>query len=147
MQTLTIFQEKTVQHQYDNYVKKGLRWACRNYFKKLNYLSEHETPFSELSEEKMARLFVMDTYPSDYIPFFVRGYLITVQNEYLAKALAALTAVQRDIVLLSYFLDMSDQEIADELSIPRRTIQHWRINTVEELKTKLEEMHNDTKKE
>ncbi|WP_442346039.1 sigma factor-like helix-turn-helix DNA-binding protein [Gemmiger formicilis] len=39
------------------------------------------------------------------------GFDVLVKNELLAEALNALPERKRDIILLSYFLDMSDAEI------------------------------------
>lgn len=45
---------------------------------------------------------------------------------------------KRDIVLLAYFLDMTDQEIADKLDMVRRTVQYKRAQTLKELKKEME---------
>ena len=41
---------------------------------------------------------------------------------------------RRDIVLLAYFLDMTDQEIADKLDMVRRIVQYKRAQSLKELK-------------
>ena len=56
--------------------------------------------------------------------FHVRGYDVAIENEDLANALTVLPDDKRDIVLLAYFLDMTDQEIADKLDLVRRTVQY-----------------------
>lgn len=45
---------------------------------------------------------------------------------------------KRDIVLLAYFLDMTDQEIADKLDMVRRTVQYKRAQSLKELKKEME---------
>jgi DNA-directed RNA polymerase specialized sigma24 family protein len=45
---------------------------------------------------------------------------------------------KRDIVLLSYLLDMTDQEIANKLNIVRRTVQYKRTNSLKEMKRRME---------
>ena len=45
---------------------------------------------------------------------------------------------KRDIVLLAYFLDMTDQEIADKLDMVRRTVQYKRTQSLKELKKEME---------
>ncbi len=98
----------------------------------------HEVAFSELSEEQMGRLYVLDEYPSEAIHFDVQGYDVAINNEKLADALTALPDDERDIVLLAYFLDMSDQEIADKLNMVRRTVQYRRTSSLKEMKQRLE---------
>lgn len=143
MQTLTLFQKETIQHQYDSFIRKVLRERCRDYFRHLSYLLNHEACFSELSEAELAKLSITEEYPSDVFPFSVQEYTVTVRDESLAMALAALSATQRDIILLSYFLDMTDREIADRLNAARSTIQYQRAKTLKKLKAKLEEIRYD----
>ena len=45
---------------------------------------------------------------------------------------------KRDILLLSYFLDMTDREIADKLNMVRYTIQRKRVKSLKEMKQRLE---------
>ena len=56
-------------------------------------------------------------YPCERFCFQVQGYNIPIRNEILANALVKLSEKKRDIILLAYFLDMTDQEIADKLEI------------------------------
>ena len=98
----------------------------------------HEVPLSELSEEQMERLYALDEYPSEAIHFDVQGYDVAINNEKLADALTALPDDKRDIVLLAYFLDMSDQEIADKLNMVRCTVQRKRAKSLEEMKRRME---------
>ena len=63
---------------------------------------------------------------------------MAIENEDLANALTVLPDDKRDIVLLAYFLDMTDQEIADKLDMVRRTVQYKRTQSLKELKKELE---------
>lgn len=49
-----------------------------------------------------------------------------------------LSEKKRDIILLAYFLDMTDQEIADKLDMVRYTVQRRRAKSLKELKKELE---------
>lgn len=135
---LTPSQKKTVRHQFDSFCKKVLREEARDYYKQLARRSEQEASLSELSEEQLERLYVLDEYPSDATLFDVQGYDVAISNEKLADALSALPDDRRDIVLLSYFLDMTDQEIADKLNSVRSTIQYKRTSSLKEMKRRME---------
>ena len=135
---LTPSQKKTVRHQFDSFCRKVLREEARDYLRELMRRAAHEVPLSELSEEQMERLYALDEYPSEAIHFDVQGYDVAINNEKLADALTALPDDKRDIVLLAYFLDMSDQEIADKLNMVRRTVQSRRTSSLKELKLRLE---------
>lgn len=56
----------------------------------------------------------------------VMGLEIAIADELLAEALQTLPQDRLEIVLLSYFLGMSDPEIADQLNLVRRTVAYRR---------------------
>ena len=131
-------QKKTVRHQFDSFCRKVLRDEARNYAKHIAWRSDHEVSLSELSEEQVTKLYVLDEYPSEQFHFHVQGFGVTVRNEKLADALNTLSDEKRDIVLLAYFMDMTDQEIADRLNLVRRTVQYKRTSSLEEMKQRME---------
>ena len=137
---LTPSQKKTVTHQFDSYCKKVLRGECRDYHRKLARQQKEEILFSELSEEQLLNLYQEDEYPSEQCIFQACEYEILVHDEKLAQALEELSDEKRDIILLSYFLDMTDQEIADKLDAVRRTVQYKRARALEDMRTGLEVM-------
>lgn len=139
---LTPSQKKTVRHQFDSFCRKVLREEARDYMRSLARQKAREVSLSELSEEQMAGLCVLDEYPSDQFHFDVQGYDIAVENEKLADALSSLPDSKRDIVLLAYFLDMSDQEIADKLNLVRSTVQYRRASSLKEMKQRMEVMED-----
>ena len=53
--------------------------------------------------------------------------------------LAKLLREKRDVILLSYFMDMSDREIGELLDMVRRTVQHRRTDTLAELRKRMED--------
>ena len=119
---LTPSQKKTVRHQFDSFCRKVLREEARDYERHIAWRSNHEVSLSELSEEQERQMYVLDEYPSEQTHFHVQGYDVAIENEDLANALTVLPDDKRDIVLLAYFLDMTDQEIADKLDMVRRTV-------------------------
>ena len=103
------------RHQYDALAKKTIVGEAKSYRRTLAKRAAREVTFSDLSESELAQLFTMDEYESDYYRFQVSGFDVLVKNELLAEALNALPERKRDIVLLSYFLDMSDAEMRTPL--------------------------------
>ena len=61
------------------------------------------------------------------------------KNALLAEALTALTERKRDIILLSYFMEMNDADIARKLNLVRSTVHEHRTRSLEILKIMLEE--------
>ena len=135
---LTPSQKKTVRHQFDSFCRKVLREEARDYERHIAWRSNHEVSLSELSEEQERQIYVLDEYPSEQTHFHVQGYDVAIENEDLANALTVLPDDKRDIVLLAYFLDMTDQEIADKLDMVRRTVQYKRAQSLKELKKEME---------
>lgn len=140
--TLSPSQIKTVRHQFDSFCKKVLREESRDYERQLVHILEREITFSDLSESILSRIGVMDEYPSDHTYFDVLDYRVAVRNNQLAKALASLPSKKRDVVLLAFFLDMNDAEIAEKFNVVRTTIQRRRTSSLAELKSRLEVKKN-----
>lgn len=135
---LSSSQKETIRHQFDSFCKKVLREEYRDYVRETQRRSNHEISFSELSPKELEQLYVMDEYPSDSQFFIVLGYDIAVKDDLLGKALAALPERKRDIILLSYFLDMTDEKIGETLNMVRATVQYQRTSSLKQLKKILE---------
>ena len=73
--------------------------------------------------------------------FRVGGKRIT--PELLAEALRTLPEEKRNAVMLYYFHDMSDADIAKLYNIPRSTVQYRRTSSLETIKQFLEERADD----
>ena len=51
---------------------------------------------------------------------------VLIKNDRLAEALSAIPEKERNIILMYWFLDMADREIADFIGIARRTVNTHR---------------------
>lgn len=143
---LSSSQKETIQYQYDALVKKALKDEAKNYLIELAKRASREICFSDLSENELSKFFVTDTYESDYRSFEVAGYDIIVKNDLLGKALNALPDKKRSIILMSYFLDMSDDEISELLNVVRSTVFRHRKNALAKIKQYIEGKQNDEHK-
>ena len=101
-------------------------------------IRKHEVTFSELSEKELSKLFTMDEYGTEYHHFEVHGYDIEVKNTLIAEALKELTERKRNVILLSYFMEMSDADIAREMNLVRSTIHEHRTRSLEILRKIME---------
>ena len=135
--------KERIQHQYDALAKKTLVGEAKSYRRTLAKRAAREVTFSDLSESELAQLFTTDEYKSDYFRFQVSGFDVLVKNELLAEALNALPERKRDIVLLSYFLDMSDAEIGELLNVVRTTVFRHRKSALAKIKQYLEGKADD----
>ncbi len=126
---------KTIQHQYDALAKKVLKGEARSCYRELSKRAALEINFSEMSEAELSQLYTLDEYESDYYHFEVSGYDVLVKNELLGEALPG---KKRDIILLSYFLEMSDEEIGGLLNVVRSTIFRHRKTALKKIKLYME---------
>ena len=74
------------------------------------------------------------------------GYDVVVKDALLAEALKALTERKRDVILLSYFMEMNDADIARKLNLVRSTVHEHRTRSLEILKAMLEENVNENRR-
>lgn len=138
MEQLSSQDELTVRHQFDRLCQLALNGEAANYYKYLEYRGKHEVNFSEMPEMELNRISVMDEYNLDNFCFQVLGYDIEVKDTLLVEALQTLTEKKRNVILLSYFLEMSDAEIAREMKLVHSTIREHRLRSLELLKEIME---------
>jgi len=139
MEKLSSQDELTVMHQFDRLCQLALDGEAADYFRHLEYRANYEVNFSDMTEQELDSIFVMDEYNLDNSHFQVLGYDIEVKDTLLAEALQALTEKKRNVVLLSYFLEMTDVEIARKMNLVHSTIREHRIRSLELLKKLMEE--------
>ena len=130
--------EEDTQRVFDCYCKRILKNEAINIQKHNQYMNSRQVSFSELTPEQLAQICTCDEYSSDYSRFKVLEYDIAVKDELLAEALQELPERKRDIILLSYFLDYNDVEIAELLNLVRRTVNDQRNKALKALKNRME---------
>ncbi len=87
----------------------------------------------------MDQLYTVDKYFVTEQIFNVLGLDVIVTDDVIAGgALDNLPEQKRDIILLSYFLELSDREIGDKLNMLRSTVQYQRARTLQMIKTFME---------
>ena len=122
------------QHTFDSFCKKVLKHEAAGGHREINRRARIEISISDLPEEAMEQLAVYDDYPWDYTPFQVGDETVLVKDDRLAEALAAIPEKERNIILLYWFLELADREIADRMGIARRTVNTHRQNAYRLLK-------------
>ena len=69
--------------------------------------------------------------------FHVRGVDVAVSDERLARAISYLLPKDREIVLLSYFAELTDEEVAQRVKLSRSTVQRRRTAALDKLREML----------
>ncbi|MCD7885023.1 MAG: sigma-70 family RNA polymerase sigma factor [Lachnospiraceae bacterium] len=135
--------EMTVRHQFDRLCQMALKGEAISYYRHMAYLNDNEILFSELSEAERNQMTKLDNYNVENSHFSVLGYDVEVENMLLAEALSQLTEKKRNVILLSYFMEMSDADIAREMNLVRSTIHEHRTRSLEILRKIMEEDKNE----
>ena len=133
------FDNTTVEHQFDTLIKKVLIGEAKNARTELKKRRAYEVNFSDLNQELFERLEACDGIPYENYLFEINGFDIIIRNELLAEAVTNLSERKRKIILMSFFLDLSDNEIAELLNLVRSTVTYHRENALERLKRFMEE--------
>lgn len=124
---------------FNGFCKRTLKHEAINAHKQTKRQQLREVTFSDLAPHEENQLYTLDTYFGNKAAeaFNVGGKKIT--PKLLADALQTLPEDKRNAVLLYYFMNMSDVEIAEQSGVPRSTVQYRRTSSFELLKRYLEE--------
>lgn len=140
---MTLEQFYTYQEQtFDSFCKAVIRNESIDAFRELAHRREHEVAFSALSPKEIASLRAADSFDMYRKSFRVHGYIVEVCDRSLGEILDYIPSAQRDIVLLSYFLDYSDLEISRLLNMSKSTVHYRRKATLRRLKQLLEDLEH-----
>lgn len=131
--------QKTVQCQFESKLKYTVKGVVSNYQRELKRRRNKEVPFCELPDLIVEKLSTWDEYDCDYTIFNVCGNDIRVYDDELAEALKQLPEKKRNNVLMYYFLEMSDTEIADVMNYTRGAVFKHRHSALDALKEILKE--------
>ena len=132
------FQE-TIENQFDYICTQVIEDERKDYFKHLDRLSAKEVSFSDIDNYLVNSFSTVDTYVTDFQLFKLFGLRINVESDLLSEALRHLSEKKRNIILLHYFMDMSDVEIAELLNLNRSTVYRHRISGLAMIKEFMKE--------
>lgn len=126
------------QYSFEAYFKKVLINKARNLHKKRIHHQTREILFSDLPNEIVLAYAYEDQYDFS-MPSTCewQGQRFTFENRALGEALRYLLPKYREIILLSYFNDCSDIQIAKCLNIPLSTVGDRRRRAIQQLKERL----------
>lgn len=134
--------EKTIEHQFDSFCKTVLRNQARNLYHEMKNRSNRFISLEQLTQAQLNQLSVSDDYESNYIIITTHNYDIQIENALIATALCSLSKKKKDIILLSFFLNMTNVDIAERLNLAESTVHYHKKIALKELKKFMEE-HSD----
>ena len=86
--------------------------------------------FSDLTARELNQLYILDDYPSEHYHFEVLGYDISVKDDRVSLALLSLPIDNRNLILLAYFLNMTDREIGEKINLALYSVQRRRTKSL-----------------
>ena len=121
--------EKAIRLQFDCLIRKVIDRTIKNYYRELGRRAKHEVPFCDVTEADLNHVAIIDEYSMGYTVFPVYGTEVRVFDEHLSER-------QRNIVLMSYFLEMSDIEIGEIIGISRCSVYRSRMRALNIIREK-----------
>lgn len=135
--------ENEKRKTFDAFCKRLLKNETIDDQRERERQSQREIVFSDLTKAEKNQLQYIDEYAPDRCIFTVLNTEIEISNSTLVQALSTLSTQCRDIILLSYLLDMPDTEISLQLSLNRSTIQYQRTSTLAKLRKLMEDYDHE----
>ena len=127
-----------IQNQFGGFCVRVLKNEIRYIHREQSRTAAKEKSLDNLSEKELSELVLRDSYfHADHV-FHVCGKDVVVIGDMLADALKQLPPEKRDIILLSYFLEMTDAEIGKELNTVRQNISKRRARILALMREYLE---------
>ena len=130
--------EQRVQNQFGGFCTRVLKNEANRIHNEYARQREIEKSLDAVTPEELEQIAVVDQYFQDDHIFEVLGKQVVVTGDLLADAIAKLPDRKRDIILLTYFLGLTDREISKYLNIVHQTVSKNRIRILKELREILE---------
>ena len=97
--------------------------------------------FSDLEEGILDQYYTIDDYEVMHNGISIDEFTFFIENELLYQALVILSPKRMEIIVLSFFLDMTDKEIGKKMLLPQSTVRYNRVVAIKMLKRIMEELH------
>lgn len=130
--------ELRIQNQFGGFCTRVLKNEANRIRKEYSKQRDSEKSWDDLSQNELEQSAVTDRHFMDEHIFEVQGIPVVVTGDILAEAIAQLPEGKRDVILLSFFLGMSDREISQRLHVVHQTVSKRRLVSLIELRNYLE---------
>ena len=135
--------EFEIRCAFNGYCKQVIKNEAANAHKELNKLTKKEVLFSDISKADEDSLFTVDEYFKDSSYSEISIGEISISEKVLSEALLSLPDDKREIILMYYFSELKDIEIAKLLNLSRSAIQYKRTKGLQLLKEYIEKSLNN----
>lgn len=133
------FQERNFAGFCKNTIQKARAYAMRT---RINY-QKHSLSLDTYSMPEEADAAAEDQYQIYGRTFVVRGISLVVRDEVIGECLQFIPPDKRAVLLLSFFGDLSDSEIAKLLRISNATVTYRKKDAIRRLRAMMEAMEHE----
>lgn len=135
--------EKQICEMFDSFCKTVIRNCSRNLKRAAANQRKHFSTGSISVQQLLSSLTIEDERPSDQYVIYVENYPCVIKNEILYYALNDLKEKQRNVILMDYWLSMTDEEISKRLEVTRCTVYNLRNRALSRIRRYYEEHGRD----
>ena len=138
--------KKRVEHQFDRICKLAVKSEMKDYKRMILRKMKKEIVFSEVMSIYGYDLENICAAKSEEIDIYttkVMGFDIEIKNMLIAEAVLSLTEKGRKIILMSFFLGMTDKEIGKILNLCQSTVNYHKNNNFKNMRNFMEEQENE----
>ena len=131
---MTLQEFYTLQEEtFDSFCKTLIRNESINAHKEYSFRAQTETSLQDLSRNEQQQRAHEDEYDALTTHFIVRGENVYLRDPDLSDALRFLPTKRHGVILLSYFLGRTDNEIGHLLKTDPRTVGYRREAALKKL--------------
>lgn len=130
--------EQRVQNQFGGFCTRVLKNEANRIYHEYARKQEYEKSWEDLQSKDVRETTLWDCYFQNDHVFDVLGQPVVVVGDHLATVLSGLPQAEREIILLYFFLGLTDEEISTYFHVVRQTISKRRASILSNLRKQLE---------
>ncbi len=129
--------ENDFLNRFDLFCKKTIKFSNYELLAIEKRIYEKMVLYPEFNEKIFPQLYTIDDYKIFKFIININNFEIAIENEILYRALMLLSEKKREIILLSFFMDMTDDEIGKQMLIPKSSVQYNRKSAINYIREKM----------
>ena len=137
-----IIDQQIIENQFISFCKTVLCNEMRNIHAEDKRWNEKFISLDELTSLQLNEIYEYDYYEIERAAFHTHGYKILIEDEWIAEAVSCLPQKQQDIILLSFYLEKKDVEVALLLGIAQSTLHYHKTKAFEEMRRFIKEANS-----
>ncbi|EGO8087665.1 sigma-70 family RNA polymerase sigma factor [Enterococcus faecalis] len=131
--------EEEIEWQFDSFCRTVLRNEANSIHRKNKQYTNKVISLSSLTSEDLAKFASYDNYILERTIIVLNDIEIVVDDLAIADAIEQLPEKNKMVILMSFFLDMSDSDISAEIGVARGTVYYYKSSALKLLRKFLEE--------